>query len=572
MTKTKKVQKVPFDVLDDLPYPVAIFSAIKAIWLNRSFRKTFPTASGKSSLTLGSLLGRKNRPIVAELSSLLNDLKTGRIINRDVTVEPEETTLHTFDVTGTAKRHDDQRVLVVTLRDVTARENALQEMGASLEQSNSIVQGMGVAACVLQEEHFVFVNQAFLHLFGIVTIDDIIGKKIKRVIHAKGRRAFSDGVDKLQVSSSVRVDHEAVRVDGTHLIVESVLSRIEYGSRPSILCLMQDVTTQRNTEHDRASFLRSREMLDSMLLSVNETLEWDDFLGKSLAEAMHMFKYESGAVFVSDSAGEIVSLATNIELNEVASKLSHQSLKEGLFAFIVKTQEPSVITVADYPAFLPHKSLFESSGIQSVVFVPFLSQSSVLAVMMLASVKPREITDEEKQFLAAMAKHVGGQAGRAKAYSRMKASESRFRSAIEELPAVFYERSTVGGITFISPSVEKMLGFTPSDFISRQDLMRNLLHPDDRPLYTANIAEWAKGGDSVSAVYRILPKGKATYSWVRDSVWYRRDGDKNLVGVRGLLIDVTHERKGIGSVGEEAPQDEDEPRAMQATTEAQNNT
>ncbi len=571
MTKEKKNKKVPLDVLDDLPYPVAIFSSAKAIWLNKSFRRTFPTAAGKPSLTLGSLLGRKNRSIVVELASLFDDRKTGRIFNQDVRIESEGTTLQSFDVAGIAKRHGDQRVVVVSLRDVTARENALRELSASLEQSDSIIQGMGMAACVIEEDQIVFVNQSFLHLFRISTRDDIIGKKIKKVIHAKGRKAFSAGVDQLQVSSSVRVEHEGVRADGAHIIVETILSRIEYNRQPSLLCLMHDVTIRRNNENDRASFLRSREMLDSMLLKVNEILEWDDFLAKSLAEATHMIKYESGAVFVSDSAGDIVSLATNIGFDELASTLSHQSLNEGLFAFIAKTQEPSVIAVADYPPFLPFKSLFENAGIHSVVFIPLLFETSVLAVMMLVSAKPREITDDEKQLLSAMAKHVGGQAKRAMMYSQTKASESRFRSAIEELPAVFYERSRVGAITYISPSVEKMLGFTPSDFISRQDLMRNLLHPDDRALYTANIAEWAKGSNQSSAVYRILPKGKATYSRIRDSVWYLRDADKNLVGVRGLLVDVTGEEKGIERENTEAPEGGARPGSMALSSEAQNN-
>jgi len=571
MTKEKKVLRVPFDVLDDLPYPVAIFARTKAIWLNRSFRKSFPAAAEKSSLTLGSLLGRKNKTIVAEFSSLFDDSKGGRVVNCDVIIELKENTLHTFDVAGIAKKHGEQRVLVLTLRDVTAREKALLELNTSLAQSISVVQGMGMAACVIQEEHFVFVNQAFLQLFGIVAQDDILGKKIKRVIHTRGRKAFSQGVDQLQVSSSVRIEHEAVRTDGTHIIVESHVSQIEYGNRQSLLCLMHDVTMRRGSENDRASFLRSREMLDAMLLSVNETLEWNDFLDKTLTAAMHMFKFEVGAVFVSNSAGENVTLATNVELSDVASELSEQSLNEGLFAFIVKTQEPSVIAVADYPPFLPHKSLFENAGIQSVVFVPLLSHSSVLAVMMLASVKPRSITDDEKQFLAGMAKHVGGQADRAKVYSHVKTSELRFRSAIEELPAVFYERSKVGAITYISPSVEKVLGFSVSDFVSRPDLMRNLLHPDDRPVYTANIAEWARGGNAASAVYRILPKGKATYSWIRDSVWYVRDADKNLVAVRGLLVDISNEKEGTMITEVEARKDAGNHSAVLLASDDHNN-
>jgi diguanylate cyclase (GGDEF)-like protein/PAS domain S-box-containing protein len=126
--------------------------------------------------------------------------------------------------------------------------------------------------------------------------------------------------------------------------------------------------------------------------------------------------------------------------------------------------------------------------------------------------------------------------------SRLREAEKRYRTLVEQIPAVtFVDR--VGGSSdpvYVSPQIEEMLGYTPEEWMAGR-LWRDRLHPDDRGRVLASDERFEAGGGRVDEEYRLL-SADGSVVWVREeTVLVRGEGGEPLY-VQGILTDVT-ERK-----------------------------
>src|SRR3954463_2868438 len=66
--------------------------------------------------------------------------------------------------------------------------------------------------------------------------------------------------------------------------------------------------------------------------------------------------------------------------------------------------------------------------------------------------------------------------------SRLRLAEARYRSLIEQIPAVTFLASLAGGQNdiYVSPQIEALLGFTQAEWISDPILWYRQIHPEDR--------------------------------------------------------------------------------------------
>jgi len=136
---------------------------------------------------------------------------------------------------------------------------------------------------------------------------------------------------------------------------------------------------------------------------------------------------------------------------------------------------------------------------------------------------------------------------RKEAESRLREAEQRYRTLVEQIPAVTFVDRVEGSTVplYVSPQVEQMLGYTPEEWMAGR-LWRERLHPEDRERVLASDERFEADGGRVDEEYRLLSKDGSVV-WVREeTVLVRGEGGEPLY-VQGILTDVT-ERK----VAEEA--------------------
>lgn len=113
---------------------------------------------------------------------------------------------------------------------------------------------------------------------------------------------------------------------------------------------------------------------------------------------------------------------------------------------------------------------------------------------------------------------------------------------IENLPAVFYvaEPGEQGAWHYVSPQVERMLGYRPETWLADPELWSRRLHPDDRAGVLSEEERDIEHGAPLASEYRMITRDDAVI-WIRDEAVLRFD-EHGTPRYEGILLDVT-ERK-----------------------------
>jgi len=126
--------------------------------------------------------------------------------------------------------------------------------------------------------------------------------------------------------------------------------------------------------------------------------------------------------------------------------------------------------------------------------------------------------------------------------ARLRQSEGRSRRLVEGLPLVMYIENE-SGLTYISPQIESLVGYSVSEWLSQSGLWRDVLHPEDRDRVLAAYSEAVNGKGDFECTYRLM-RPDSRPIWVRDSSAYVSDGTQSYR--QGFIVDVTEQKKSEG--------------------------
>ena len=134
---------------------------------------------------------------------------------------------------------------------------------------------------------------------------------------------------------------------------------------------------------------------------------------------------------------------------------------------------------------------------------------------------------------------------RKRAEQKIRAAEQRYRTLVEQIPAVTYIDPVDDPETslYTSPQIEQMLGYTPQEW-QNEKLWPKRLHPEDRErILAADKRFEAGGGEPFREEYRLLAKDGSVV-WVREEAVLVRDEAGEPLYWQGVFYDLT-ERKAL---------------------------
>jgi PAS domain S-box-containing protein len=118
----------------------------------------------------------------------------------------------------------------------------------------------------------------------------------------------------------------------------------------------------------------------------------------------------------------------------------------------------------------------------------------------------------------------------------IRQAEARFRTLVEQLPALIYiEDPRTGENLYISPQIVEILGFTPEEWAADPRLWEKRLHPDDHDWV---VAENDADGDSWSVDYRSIARDGRVV-WLHNEALLVRDDDGEPLYWQGVTYDIT---------------------------------
>jgi PAS domain S-box-containing protein len=132
---------------------------------------------------------------------------------------------------------------------------------------------------------------------------------------------------------------------------------------------------------------------------------------------------------------------------------------------------------------------------------------------------------------------------RKEAEAAKNAAHARLAQLLGVAPAVIYcfKATEDYGPTFISDNIERLLGYSPSEYLEAPDFWMRRVHPDDISRVMAEFARVFTVGHH-SYDYRFL-RSDGTYCWVNDQVHLIRNADGDPVEVVGSWSDVSARKR-----------------------------
>ena len=208
---------------------------------------------------------------------------------------------------------------------------------------------------------------------------------------------------------------------------------------------------------------------------------------------------------------------------------------------VLKTHDPEVVET--------------HSG--SALVTALVSRDEAVGVMRFRYHERHEFARHEIEFFRSLADVVASAIANAVLYARLsrditerervekqlRAAEWRYRKLVEDMPVGTYVNSLEGHMTYISPHIEPVLGYSPDQWVSDGGaLFGRILHPDDREWVEGRSAACQEEGSTFEEEYRLLAHDGRTV-WVLDRTVQVCSPDGAPLFRQGFLLDITERKR-----------------------------
>jgi PAS domain S-box-containing protein len=133
---------------------------------------------------------------------------------------------------------------------------------------------------------------------------------------------------------------------------------------------------------------------------------------------------------------------------------------------------------------------------------------------------------------------------RKRAEAKLREAEAKYRTLVEQIPAVTYIAALddVSSTIYVSPQTTDMLGAAPEEWLADPELFSKLLHPEDRKRVLVEHVRANRAGVPLKLEYRLRTRDGRVV-WVRDESAVVRDEGGRPLFRQGVLLDITDRRE-----------------------------
>jgi PAS domain S-box-containing protein len=134
-------------------------------------------------------------------------------------------------------------------------------------------------------------------------------------------------------------------------------------------------------------------------------------------------------------------------------------------------------------------------------------------------------------------------------------ADAKYRSLVDQLPAVVFMASLEGGIgdAYVSPQIEAALGFSQGEWLEDPLRWYAHIHPDDKERWSSEAAQLFVSGTALRSIYRVIARnGKVV--WFQCEVKILRSQDGQPYALHGVGFDITSLKEGEQTLSEKNKQ------------------
>lgn len=130
------------------------------------------------------------------------------------------------------------------------------------------------------------------------------------------------------------------------------------------------------------------------------------------------------------------------------------------------------------------------------------------------------------------------------ANEKLQISEAKFRTLVEQVPAILYTAALDEASTtlYVSPQVECLLGFSQTDYEFDHNLWQERLHPDDLERVLTEVGQCHESGEPLHTEYRMIARDGRPV-WFLDEASVVSDSTGHPLFLQGLMFNISDRKK-----------------------------
>jgi two-component system sensor histidine kinase UhpB len=130
----------------------------------------------------------------------------------------------------------------------------------------------------------------------------------------------------------------------------------------------------------------------------------------------------------------------------------------------------------------------------------------------------------------------------------LREAETRYRSLVEKTPAIVYTWAASSGVEsfnwlYVSPQIERILGFAPGEWLADTSLWIDRLHPKDRDRVIDETDRCVRERAPFRLEYRMIARDGRTVWLLDEAIPLTEEGVGGPVLFQGVQIDITSQKE-----------------------------
>lgn len=196
-----------------------------------------------------------------------------------------------------------------------------------------------------------------------------------------------------------------------------------------------------------------------------------------------------------------------------------------------------------------------SLDIQSMLDAPIRYAGKTIGVICIEHIKRTRIWSEEEityaSSLADLVSHALEAQKRASVEAALQESESRYRSLIENIPDLIYKTDYYGSVTYVSPSVKEMTGYTLEEAIGKNLMTEVVIEPAKHK----GLSQAFKREGMVKNYELKLRKKDGSHWWGSISASASKGANGRITSIDGIIRDISIQRAAQDKLNYQAAHD-----------------